>query len=94
MTDHRADLCSGADAPRPARYGAVSRPIHDCGTQSSSGREESHSSKADEVAVEVVNFAARTGGHIAYVHGFGLGEAIVVCSDTLLSARTWKNEFR
>ena len=64
------------------------------GPQARCGREESHTTTADGIAVEMINFAARTRGHIAYAGIVGRGAPIAVHSDTLFFARTWKNEFR
>jgi hypothetical protein len=92
VTALRVDGRSGADEDRPDLRAPQSRPTYD--SHPRDGREQSHSKEEDGIAFEVINFAARTGGHVAYAGSFGVGAPIVVRSDTLFSARTWKNEFR
>ena len=42
----------------------------------------------------VIDVAAHTAGHIAYVVPLRAGEPIVCRGDTLADLRTWKNAFR
>jgi glyoxylase-like metal-dependent hydrolase (beta-lactamase superfamily II) len=43
---------------------------------------------------DVIDIAAHTAGHIAYLAPLRAGEPIVCCGDTLADLRTWKNGFR
>ena len=94
MTDPRGHRRGGSDAPMQARRDPKSLPMHAGDVQLRAPREESHIGNADGSAREVIHFAARTRRHIAYARGLGGGDPNVARGDTLLSARTWKNEFR